>query len=119
MKKYLLVLAALCAFTVLASAQLAPPAIPAPAVTTPAAGIPSPEAFAAMVKERDEARGQAAALQQQQQQTSIVAEYYKAVAERNEAILRVNALQGQLTQAQGEIATLKAAALPKPATPSK
>lgn len=109
-----------------AFAQINPPATPIPnATAVPKVEPPQPATAVAVMeiekltKERDEARGQAQQLQQQQQQTSVVAEYYKATAERNEAILRLNAMAAELEKAKAEIATLKAAAAPKPVTPAK
>ncbi len=72
-----------------------------------------------VMKERDEAKAQVATLQAQQQQQSLVAEYYKAVAEKNETILRLVAVQQQLNAVQGELAAAKAEieTLKKPAAP--
>lgn len=54
-------------------------------------------------KERDEAKAQLSTLQAQQQQQAVVTEYYKVVAERNEALLRATQLQIQLNDAQAKL----------------
>lgn len=94
MKKHTTLIAALCASALVlaAFAQTVPP--------TPPAAPPVPT-MAALTAERDELAGKLAASQKAQNDSAITAEYFKALAERNEALLR-------LTQAQADIAQLRA-----------
>lgn len=88
---------------------------------------PTVDAIAMITKQRDDAQAALAAAQAQQQQTQIAVEYYKTVAERNEALLRLTQLQGELTAKTKALDDLKAehdktvaelAALKKPVPPT-
>jgi hypothetical protein len=108
MKKILTVLI-LAAATAAAIAQIAPPVNePKIGATAPASLDP---AVVAITKERDDAKAALAAAQTQQQQQAVVTEYYKAVAERNEAILRLTQANAQIADLQAKLA---AATAPKP-----
>lgn len=56
----------------------------------------------ALTKERDAAKAELENLKGQQQQQAIITEYWKAVAEKNQAILQIVSLQQQLTEAKAE-----------------
>lgn len=101
----------------LAAAPWAKSADPKSAVAV----APAVDVVANLTKERDEAKAQVVQLQANQQQQALVSEYYKAVAEKNETILRLVAVQQQLVAAQAELATAKAEleALKKPAETKK
>lgn len=75
------------------------PATP-PAAAKPAVVVPKPDPIVDLTKERDEAKAALANAQAQQQQTSVAAEYYKAVAERNQALLQIVQLQQDLANTQ-------------------
>lgn len=75
---------------------------------TPPPAAPASTAIADLTKERDDAKAQLANALAQQQQTSIAAEYYKAVAERNQALLQIVQLQTDLTKAQQALAEVTA-----------
>jgi predicted nucleic acid-binding Zn-ribbon protein len=68
----------------------------ATATDAPKPAAPAPTALETASKERDDAKAQVAALQAQQQQQAVVTEYYKAVAEKNQAILQAVGLQQQV-----------------------
>lgn len=112
MKKLILTLAALCA-SALVNAAPAPAEAPKPdQAVNDIASIRAN--MSTLAKERDDAKAQLSAAQAQQQQTAVAVEYYKTLAERNEALLRVVSVQAeleavkkQLAEAQGEIATLR------------
>lgn len=65
-------------------------------------------ALDALTKERDDLRSALAQAQGQAQQTAIVTEYYKAMAEKNQAILQLITAQQQLTEANARVTTLQA-----------
>lgn len=100
-KLIIILVAGLLATFINAAAEPAPVA----PVTPP---ISAANELTAITKERDDAKAALAASQAQQQQNAIVTEYYKAVAEKNEAILRVVAVNEQLQAAQKELAAVKA-----------
>lgn len=119
MKKYLLLLAVLATAAI---AQTAPAPVAPPAATTPADGkkvdvLNAPDGtygnITNAIKERDEARAQIDILQKNAQQAAVVTEYYKVVAERNEALLRLTQANAQITVMQGEIDHMRAAATAK------
>lgn len=120
MKKLILLLAVIATASF---AQVAPPAVPAPAPAAPHVDTTSSSsvAIAELTKARDEAKAQVASLQAQQQQQAVITEYYKIVAERNEALLRLNqaqtenaALKSALDQAKAALLSAQAAAVPAP-----
>lgn len=65
------------------------------------------------VKEGVDAKNALAAAQTAAQQNAVVTEYYKAVAEKNQAIIEIVGLRQQLEAANKRIAELEAAAKPK------
>lgn len=98
MKKIAILLA------VFATAVLAQTAPATYTIIPPPADVATATALAKMTKERDDAVAQAKAATAQQQQQAIAAEYYKAVAERNEALLRLQQTGNELTLTKEQLA---------------
>lgn len=109
--------------TASAFAQINPPATPIPNATE-LAKVAKADPIGDLTKELGDVKAQLANVQAQAAQTSVAAEYYKAVAERNDAFVKVLQLQGELAQtkqalidAQARIADLEKKAAPPPAAP--
>lgn len=74
----------------------------------PKPAAPAPDPVSILTKDRDEARAQVAQMQAQANQSAIVTEYYKALAEKNQAILQAVSLNQQLEQANARANDLQA-----------
>lgn len=70
----------------------------------PAKPVPPVDVVSNLTKELADAKAQVTTLTAQAQQQQLVSEYYKAVAEKNDAVLRLVAMQQELTTAKAELA---------------
>lgn len=114
--KKLLLLSALLSLSL--NATESPKTAPAKTDQSPGSGFkttPEGEIIHDLTKQLDAAKtqgqlaqAQVGQLQAQQQQQAIIVEYYKTLSERNEAIIRINALTAQLATVQKELDELKA-----------
>jgi len=113
MKKLILILALAAPFTLRAELPKAATTATNPAIEALTKELEAEKARAAG------SQSQVDQLKAQQQQQAVITEYYKTVAERNEALLRIVQLQTENAQLKSEVEALKAKAAPAAADAKK